>query len=394
MRERTNSDGTVTYQVLFRDGKRQSSKSFVTAKAAEHFQKSIELNGVRRALADLAEADDGALTLDEVARAFFEFKRTRVRSDRTVVDYERDYRNWIKGEFGNRAAVSITEADVQDWVDRLDRMRKSDGSRRLEPKTIAGYHSLLHSFYKYACAPARSLVPTSFNPCNGTDLPKRLRRPPEGIRINAWLAMYAGLKQKGMQNGIGDDAADLGQFLIASGWRISEAIALDESGCDDDGEFITCYVLQVMRRQADNTFRVVEDAKSRAGGRRVKLDPDASEMLRRRLRSTPRGGLVFRRGDHEWTYSTFRNVYWVGASKIAGFPKPAKIHQLRHAAVGIFHLSGASLAEIQRRIGHESIQTTIDVYGGMIDDMSDDSLDKVASILRGEQPRRRGELGS
>lgn len=387
MRERTNEDGTSSFQVLFRDGKRQSSKTFDTPKAAEKFQKSIDALGLARALEELQGAPEGGVTLDEVAEQFFEFKRGRVRSPRTIKDYRRDYENWIKSELGNRAAIGIDEGDIQAWVDKMHRATFPDGSPRLMPKTIVGYHSLLHSLFKFAASPSRRLLPATHDPCTTTDLPVRTKRPPKGLRMNAWQAMHAGLRAVGQRNGIGDDAADLGRFLIASGWRISEAIALDESGCDDDGNRITCYVLQVMRRQEDNTFKIVEDTKSTAGGRRVTLDSDTSAMVRRRLAGTPQGALVFRRGGHPWTYSTFHNVYWAGAAKVAGMKKP-KIHTLRHAAVGIFHLGGASLAEIQRRIGHESITTTIDVYGSMIDDMSDEALDNVAAILRGEKPQR------
>lgn len=374
--------------MLFRDGKRQSSKTFATAKAAEKFRKNIDALGLARALEELAGAPEGGVTLDEIADGYFEFKEGRVRSPRTIHDYRRDYANWIKPELGNRAAIGITEGDVQAWVDRMHRATWPEtGEPRLSSKTIAGYHSLLHSLFKHAASPTRRLLPATHDPCTATDLPTRIKRPPKGMRINAWLAMEAGLRAVGQRNGIGDDARDLGHFLIASGWRISEAIALDESGCDDDGKRITCYVLQVMRRQPEGTFKIVEDSKSRAGGRRVTLDSDASAMVRRRLAGTPQGGLVFRRGSAPWTYSTFHNIYWAGAAKVAGMPKP-KIHTLRHAAVGIFHASGASLAEIQRRIGHESINTTIDVYGSMIDDMTDESLDNVAAILRGEKPQR------
>lgn len=387
MRERTNKDGTSTFQVLFRDGAKQRSKSFATLSAARAFERDLDVLGTRRALEALEKPADASVTLDEIAQAFFDFKVARVRSARTVYDYRRDYANWIEPEFGKRAAAGIDESDIQAWVDRMHRATKPDGSPRVTAKTIAGYHALLHQIFKFAAAPTRKLLPPAHNPCGATDLPARIKRPPKGLRINAWLAMEAGLRAMGEKNGIGSDAADLGHFLVASGWRIGEAIALDESGCDDDGEQITCYVLQVSRRQPDGTFKIVEDSKSRAGGRRVKLDDDASAMLRRRLTLTPRGGLVFRRGDAPWTYSSFRNTYWAGAAEIAQMPTP-KIHELRHTAVGVFHLSGASLAEIQRRIGHESIQTTIDVYGGMIDDMSDDSLKNVAAILRGERPQR------
>lgn len=381
VRDRTNKDGSVTHQVMFRDGGRQRSRSFGSAKGAEKFRKLVDAVGPQRALEELEAPVRGA-TLDELAAEFFDFKEARVRSERTVSDYRRDYRNWIAPTFGNRAAAGISEREVQAWVDDL--------VGKLNPKTIAGHHALLGSIFKWGAAPSRKYLPPSFNPCGLTELPTRLKKPPKGMRINAWLAMHSALRTIGEQKGCGEDAADLGQFLVATGWRISEGIALDESGCDDDGYLITCHVLQVVRRRADGTTRIVEDAKSRAGRRRVTLDPDTSAMVRRRLARVQRGQLVFTRAGARWHYNTFRAGYWVPALEAANLPWTTP-HELRHAAVGIFHASGASLAEIQRRIGHESIKTTIDVYGGLIDDMDTRALDNVAALLRGEQVNRRGE---
>ena len=56
-------------------------------------------------------------------------------------------------------------------------------------------------------------------------------------------------------------------------------------------------------------------------------------------------------------------------------------HWLRHMHVAVMIAAGASLAEIQRRIGHESIKTTIDVYGGGVGDVSTETLAKAATLM-------------
>lgn len=43
-------------------------------------------------------------------------------------------------------------------------------------------------------------------------------------------------------------------------------------------------------------------------------------------------------------------------------------------------MSGASLPELQSRIGHESIKTTIDVYGRMLTDVSPTALKGFAAM--------------
>jgi hypothetical protein len=49
--------------------------------------------------------------------------------------------------------------------------------------------------------------------------------------------------------------------------------------------------------------------------------------------------------------------------------------------VALCHAAGMSLAEIQRRLGHEDIQTTINTYGRMIDEMSDEAALKLDRLL-------------
>lgn len=370
MRERTSKDGITTFQVMFRDGSKQRSKTFADIKSAEKFAGMIRYGGVKRALDELEERPVG-VTLDQIAEAFFEFKRTRVRSDRTVVDYRRDYENWIKRDLGWREAESIDELDVQRWVDGME--------GRLAAKSIGDRHAILFGIFKFASSPTRRLVASGFNPCVGTELPKKIKKPPKGLRVAEWQALHSALKV------INSDAADLAEFMFASGWRWSEATALMTDEVEDDGKYVWVTVAQVARRTGDGSVKIVQDAKSKAGLRRSKLDPDISAVVRRRARAAGPSALVFTSSQGSmWNYSNFRSRFWTKAVAAAGLTRRPTPHWLRHSAVGVFDAAGASLAQSQRSIGHESITTTIDVYGSMIDTMSDETLNRIAAIRRGK----------
>lgn len=365
MRTYTARDGTTSYQVLFRDGGKQRSKTFASSKAADIFSDKVRVLGPKRALAE-ADIIDGP-TLDEIAERFFAHKANRVRSERTVSDYRRDYKNWIQHPLGWQVAATVDEQDVQDWVDAM--------RGKLAPKSIGDRHALLHGVFKFAGAPTRRLIPSGHNPCVGTDLPKKVKAAPKGLRMAEWQALYIALRQ------INVDAADLAEFLVASGWRWSEATALSTLDVEDDGKYVHVSMSQVARRQSDGSTLIVEDAKSTAGRRRLRLDPDASDMVRRRVRSLRAGELVFTTEQGSpWNYSHFRSRFWRKAIDVAQLQRQPTIHWLRHTNVGLLDAAGVSLAEIQRRIGHESITTTIDVYGGMIDDIKDEALDAIAAM--------------
>ena len=68
------------------------------------------------------------------------------------------------------------------------------------------------------------------------------------------------------------------------------------------------------------------------------------------------------------------------AAGLTGDRRPTP-HWLRHSHVFVCHAAGMSLPEIQRRIGHEDIKMTINTYGRLIDDMSDDVAARLDLLL-------------
>jgi integrase len=125
--------------------------------------------------------------------------------------------------------------------------------------------------------------------------------------------------------------------------------------------------------------------------------PECAAMLRRRLVGKGPGDLVFTNGHSPtglWEPSTFRNRWWAKAVKEAGLEhrKPTP-HWLRHTHVFICHAAKMPMVEIQRRIGHADIKTTINVYGRLIDDTSDDVADLADAMLSGRlSPVVKGEV--
>jgi integrase len=385
--------GRTTYKVRFRDnrispktGKRlQASETFDTKTDAMRFAGLLDAGMDAHAAIRQLDLERGHThtTLDTLAEQFFTWKATRVRSDRTVADYRRDYTNWIRPNLGSRAVDGITERDVQSLVDGM--------AARLSPKSVADRHAILHGIFAWAIAPSRRLV--EHNPCIGTDLPKRVKSQPKGLRPAEWQALYAALVK------IDPDGADLALFLLATGWRISEAAALSVFDVEDTGTTLHVNMGRVVRRNAAGEHVIVEDAKSAAGIRRIQLDRETADMVRRRIdrnatvrRATtlPNAELVFTTAKgSQWHSSNFNQRIWKPAVRAAGLSRHPTPHWLRHTSVAWLVMSGkVSLPEIQRRIGHEHISTTIDVYGRLIEDVSTDALEAFAAIRGPAQPRQ------
>ena len=377
IRQRTSRAGNHTWAVLFRHGSRQTSLTFETEKTAEVFKGLVDLLGPDRAIESLRiETPDVRVTVDELATRFLEWKSRDVTA-RTMTDYRRDYANWIKPWFGHRAAESIDEGDVQRLVDHM--------ACRLSPKSVADRHMLLHAMFQFGKAKSRKLV--AHNPCLETELPRRVRKPPKGTTVAEFAALVASAEKRNL------DAHDLIVFLGETGWRFSEGTALNVGNVEDDGDGLWVTVGQVFRLDGSGRQVLsVDEAKSYAGFRRIRLFPASAAVVRRRLADKSSGDLVFTNSrGRPWNQNTFLRETWprIVAAAGLGDRKPTP-HWLRHMHVAVLSAAGAPPQEIQRRIGHESIQTTINVYGGMIGDVSDHVMDRAKAIMEGG----RGALGA
>jgi integrase len=366
-------DGTTRWRVRLRDPARrkETSETFATKAEAQKFCDTVAVLGAAEAIARLgaAYAEQAGPTVDELFHGFIDWKATRVRSDRTVADYRRDYRNWIQQPFGGRYAVHVTEQDVQAWVESM--------VGRLSPKSIADRHSILFGIYGYGIRTKKVVR----NPCIGTDMPKRPKSKPKGLRPAEWQALHIALRQ------MDADAADLALFLVSTGWRFSEATALSTYDVEDYGDGDVWVTMGwVIRRNAAGQHERVEDSKSDAGARRIRLGKAAAATVRRRLDTAPPGSLLFTtKQGSQWHHGNFLNRMWKPAVKAANLERNPTPHWLRHSQVYWLDMAGAPVTQIQKRIGHEHIETTTGTYGSMIGDVSPAVLDALDKFI-GETP--------
>ncbi len=375
---RPRKDGTTGYVVLFRQGKKQRSRTFEDQPSADRFARMIDDFGTERALRyldDEAEAPVG-LTLDQLFETWIPTK-TRDVTPNILIGYRRDYENWIRPRLGHREAAHIHEGDVQAWVDWMGVHPSPTTGKPLSPKSIADRHAILHQIYDWAAKRSRNLVP--HNPCKETDLPERTKSTPKGLRLPELHALLEAGER------VDHDAADLISFMAGTGWRISEAIALTAGAVEAyDDVYVT------MERVVRRGVGIAEGGKSHAAMRRLRVLGPAAPMLRRRLVGLGPSDLVFtfadgrpgvnRRGP--WNVNSFRAIRWPRVVEAAALSdrKPTP-HWLRHSHVMLCHTAGMSLAEIQRRLGHEDIQTTVNIYGRLIEDMSDEAALRLDALL-------------
>lgn len=380
IRKRVSNAGETSYAVLFRVGGQQRSRTFQAApgkrpeKFAADFKALVDILGGEKALETLTAKAASGLTVDELAQQFFAWKATDV-TPRTLTDYQRDYDNWIKPRLGHRHCSSLDERDVQVFVD--------DIAKDLHPKSVADRHMLLHSMFKFGAARTRRLV--DYNPCTETSLPKRGKRITKGATHAEFLALHAAAQT------VDPDAADLILFIAGTGWRWSEAAALPARNVNDD-EPMRVIMSQVFRRDGAYRLSIAEDeAKSQAGLRLNKVSPTPAAIVRRRMVGLGPDDLIFTNAaGRQWYQQNFLSRTWPKIEEAAGLDRHLTPHALRHLHVALLDRSGATPSQMQRRVGHDDIRTTLNVYGGMIDDITDDVLGNLDAFL--QPPTVAGEV--
>ena len=370
IRERPTNGGETTFNVMFRDGGKQSSETFITRASAEKFKTLVELIGPGKARAEMFGQQQDGLTVDHLAERFFAVKAGDVTA-RTIADYRRDYANWIRPHLGHRQAESIDELDVQRVVDTMR-------DRGLDPKSVADRHMILSSMYRWGSAKTRRLV--THNPCMETELPERKKKTPKGLTIPEWQQFHdVGCRDL-------PDVGDMALFLVGTGWRWSEAAALTVRNVEDwgsDGVFVS--VSQVLRTEPGRTGFVAEgEAKSQESLRRTRVGATLAAMLARRTVGKGPDAFVFTNAQgSRWHQANFLNRHWSKAVEASGLDRKPTPHWLRHTHALLLDRAGATLPEMRRRLGHADIQTTINVYGGMIGDVRADVLDRADDLLAG-----------
>ena len=74
-------------------------------------------------------------------------------------------------------------------------------------------------------------------------------------------------------------------------------------------------------------------------------------------------------------------------------PEPYRLHDLRHTYASILIANRESLKYIQRMLGHESVKTTVDTYGHLIDESNMPAARRLdEAVFFGKKPEGKDEF--
>jgi integrase len=391
---RKNKNGTVTWRVNFRIGEKQCQDNFDNEKGAYQFAALVEKVGGETARSVRQQRSGRPAdmpTLREFTEKYLDLDSGLLTGIEpgTRAGYVRNAERSFLQVLGDYPLDVITKADVGKWVAWQE--AQPSQQRKGQPvssKTVHNYHALLSSVL--SCAVDEQII--THNPAYKTRLSKGVKH--EGVFLSrdefGTLLHFVDERYKRFL-----------LFLAGTGCRWGEATAVTWGDINYDVRPVTVRIDKAWKKAASGA-PVLKHPKTSRATRTISLWPELVEAL-----GTPGDSnqLVFgspETGTHLWP-GRFRSSIWLPAVEKAMDKKLCAeeglkpilrrptVHDLRHTHASWLVASGAPLPFVQARMGHESITTTIGVYGHLLPDAHIQMADMMAETMSTVLPIR-GEI--
>lgn len=384
------------FKVRFRLAKRQTSETFATKRDAERFAGWLDALGPHGALDKLYEGEQAASvpTLDQVAADHFEHidgagEGHKIKSRRL---WERTWGPRIGGVRADHVTRDMLIAAMSDLATNgLSR------GRGYAAKSLYNQRGLLHGVLE-RCVDQGYL---SKHPGLKLRIPQTTVALDDDDEPSAEMVCLTPEGYELLRRAMSPHYQPLVRFLAGTGVRWGEAVALRISDLNLDEP--TLRIRRALKWSPDGNHRIGPPKTSRS--RRTVWLPaevvgDLRELARGRrgtdlVFTAPRGGMIRHRtfwSDH-WRPAIWRAQHCPkhtledcrcgtahpkrcplhqGDSPPCYCPGTLavtpRIHDLRHSHASWMLGQGVPIHVVSARLGHQSIQTTVDTYGHLLPD--------------------------
>ena len=342
IRQRERKDGSAYWAVLYVLNGKQTSSSFNDHAEAVRFQELANKTSPAKAVEVWAATTPSADGFTVASWCTHHVDHLTGVNEATRIRYRRYIVNDIaSSKIGPLPLSALTNADVAQWLNSLTGAAK----------TAANKHGFLAGTLN-AAVRAKHL---SANPCDGN----RMRRDAPSEMVFLTHEEFALL-----HSCVSEHWQPLVEFLVASGARFGEATAIKPGDINlAEG---TVDIRRAWRYVVGEGFQLGPPKTKRsvrtidvAANTLAKLDLTGEWVFTNSGRSANgrHGGPV--RGPN-----LYSNVWRpaMARAKLLGLTKQPRVHDLRHTNASWLVQAGVPLPVVQRHLGHESIQTTIDRY--------------------------------
>lgn len=341
-------DGNTLYYVSFYcrqwNGKNKKIKKMGFVRQADAAQYEHDY---RERLADSPNMDFAVLCDRYLEDAKNHLRESTWRTREYII------RNRIKPAFADIPLNELTPAMIRDWQNKLI------ASKTLKPSTLALSHGVLVTVLNFAC----TYYGLKQNPATLAGGMGSFKRQHE---LNYWTReQFAAF----IVSGLAPEYIAIFSTLFWTGCRIGECLALTAADIDASKRTM------VINKTMTGTSRGFKTGPPKtASSRRVVTMPKQLALILNDwiVRTDARG--------HERLFTKTRtaitHMLKVHAEK-AGLPC-IRIHDLRHSHASMLINMNVPPKVIQERLGHASIQMTLDLYSHMYPDKQKSLADRLS----------------
>lgn len=354
----------VGWEARYRDPLgRERSRTFRTRRDAEQF--------LGRQSADMQRGE--YLDPRQVRTTFeqwaTEWLATTVHlKPKTQVSYESILRRRVLPRFARARIGAIEQVDVRRFVAEL--VEAGD-----EPGTVRNTFNVLRLVFETAVGSGAIRV----NPCTGVRLPKSKRSEMLFLTPSEILELA---------DAITPPFGTLVVFAAYTGLRAGEIGAMRVGRLD-----LLRGTAQVHESLADVKGKLVFGPTKTYAHRTVRLPRFLCDELGAYLSDRPARpeDLLFSgRSGTPLRHNLFYARHYKPAVERAGLPPALRFHDLRHTCAALLIAQGAHPKAIMERLGHSTIQVTLDRYGHLLPGLDEALTDGLESTYRTSLERRSG----
>jgi integrase len=347
-------------------------RGFATATEAAKARREL----VGKVDTGLVKPSGGLLTIDQLLDIYLDGIDADQRlSEKTCHDYRVYAQTYVRRFLGHRRVRDVTPEVILTWQRKLLAEGAKSG-KPLAPNTIRLARTPLAGAFKLAVA--TGIV--AANPMLQIPQPKARRSVPRHwspAQAREFLALMDG-----------DRTYPIWAFLMGSGLRIGELVALRWRNVDLDGGAVR--VVEFSTYLGHDV--VASSGKSRDAVRRVDIDPGLAGVLKQQRAQQAKDRLAaktYEETDHVFTPPTGGPYHPQYLSRLLGrysqelgLPR-LTAHGLRHTCATLMLANGVAPKVAAERLGHSDPSLFMNLYSHVTPSMQREAAEKIGNALFG-----------
>lgn len=330
---------------------RTNRQGFTTKKDAEIEYLRLKENGLNKTI---------SITLDDAYNEWISSYKLTVRGS-TLENTVAIYKNHIQCLIGKKKIDTFTTSFMQQFINDIS--KKTDLFSRVK--------SILSRIFDMQVR--NKNIPS--NPCKDIILPKKQAKSDEKIE-NFYNKDELTLLLKLAKNQLPFKYYVFFHLLAFTGMRRGEALALLKSDIDIENKQIS--ITKTLSRNQNNA-KVINATKTSDGNRIIDIDDITLELLIR-LINTHDTEILFIDDNSNYIHLSTPIKYLDKLVKDNNL-KRITVHGLRHTHCSLLFEAGASVKEVQHRLGHKDIKTTLDIYTHLSKNQKVDTVNKFLNFI-------------